>query len=420
MKSFYEWYRKHITGAIFGGLILGILTGLFLAGRFKVVLTATSVLGSIYMSALNMMIFPLVFCSIVMGIASIGSARTTGKITGAAMLFFLCTTALASFVGLIIPRLIRLGKGVSFKMATSDIQATKMDSILDTVKGLIPSNPVSAFAEGNMLQVLVFALIMGFTLIAIGEKGEPLLKVIDSCNEACLKIISTVMYFTPIGVFCTIVPVVEANGTKTIVSLATQLIILYVAFFGFAFVVYGGAVRNEKMTGRKLAGCILGFAGVVIINMAGGSMDMGFRLTGEGFVLIAQLSYGASTVLINIFSQKVSPVILSGCQFFMGGVLLFVVGILMGGHLDHMSVAGAVLILYLAMVSAVAYTLWSVLLAHNEVSKVAIFGFVNPLCSVVLSALVLGEVSQAFNARSLIALILVCVGIYIVNYKNKK
>ena len=66
-------------------------------------------------------------------------------------------------------------------------------------------------------------------------------------------------------------------------------------------------VKNEKMTGRKLAGCILGFAGVVIINMAGGSMDMGFRLTGEGFVLIAQLSYGASTVLINIFSKKVSP-----------------------------------------------------------------------------------------------------------------
>lgn len=179
-------------------------------------------------------------------------------------------------------------------------------------------------------------------------------------------------------------------------------------------------VRNEKMTARKLAGCILGFAGVVIINMAGSSLDMGFKLTGEGFVLIAQLSYGASTVLINIFSKKVSPVILSGCQFFMGGVLLFIVGILMGGHLEHVSIAGAVLVLYLAMVSAVAYTLWSVLLAHNEVSKVAIFGFVNPLCSVVLSALVLGEVEQAFNVRSLIALILVCVGIYVVNCKGKK
>ena len=94
-----------------------------------------------------------------------------------------------------------------------------------------------------MLQVLVFSLVIGFTLIAIGEKGEPLLKVIDSLNEVCLKIISTVMYFTPIGVFCTIVPVVEANGTSTIVSLATQLVILYIAFFGFALVVYGAAVK---------------------------------------------------------------------------------------------------------------------------------------------------------------------------------
>lgn len=178
-------------------------------------------------------------------------------------------------------------------------------------------------------------------------------------------------------------------------------------------------VHNEKMTTRKLAGCVLGFAGVVIINMAGSSVDMGFKLTGEGFILIAQLSYGASTVLINIFSKKVSPVILSGCQFFIGGILLFAVGILMGGHLTYISVIGVILILYLAMVSAVAYTLWSVLLAHNEVSKVAIFGFVNPLCSVILSALVLGEVEQAFNIHSLIALVLVCIGIYIVNCKGK-
>ena len=243
MKKFYTWYQKHITGAIFIGLILGILTGLFLAGRFEPVLTVTSLLGSIYMNALNMMIFPLVFCSIIMGITSIGNARTTGKITGYSMIFFLCTTVLASLAGLIIPRLIRLGKGVNFEMATSDIQATEMTSILDTVKNLIPSNPVAAFANGNMLQVLVFAVIIGFTLLAIKEKGEPLLHLIDSCNEVCLKIISTVMYFTPIGVFCTIVPVVEANGTKTILSLATQLIILYVTFYGFALIIYGGSVK---------------------------------------------------------------------------------------------------------------------------------------------------------------------------------
>ena len=113
MKKFYSWYKKHITAAIFTGLILGIITGLFLANRFEPVLTVTSLIGSIYMNALNMMIFPLVFCSIIMGISSIGNARTTGKITAGAMIFFLCTTALASLAGLIIPRLIHLGEGVN-------------------------------------------------------------------------------------------------------------------------------------------------------------------------------------------------------------------------------------------------------------------------------------------------------------------
>lgn len=242
-KSLFARYREHITSAIFAGLVLGILTGLFLAPRFAPVLAVTQLIGSIYMNALNMMIFPLVFCSIVVGITSIGSAGTTGKITAGAMVFFLCTTALASLMGLVIPKAIHLGQGVRFEMVTADIEASKMTSILDTLQNLIPSNPVAAFANGNMLQVLTFAVIIGFTLTAIDEKGEPLLKVISSCNEVCLKIISTVMYFTPIGVFCTIVPVVEANGTETILSLATLLVVLYIAFFAFAFIVYGCAVR---------------------------------------------------------------------------------------------------------------------------------------------------------------------------------
>ena len=178
--------------------------------------------------------------------------------------------------------------------------------------------------------------------------------------------------------------------------------------------------RNERMTRRKIAGCVLGFAGVVVINLRGNSLDMGFKLIGEGFVLIAQLSYGISTVLINLFSRKVSPVVLSGTQFTMGGIVLMLIGAGMGGHLENATTGGVVIIFYLAMVSAVAYTLWSVLLAWNDVSKVAIFGFVNPLCGVILSALIVGEVKQAFNVGSLAALILVCAGIYIVNCKENK
>lgn len=258
MKKLIAWYKSHITTCIFAGLVLGVLTGLFLAGRFEPVLTVTSTVGSIYMSALNMMIFPLVFCSIIVGINSIGNMRTTGKITGGALLYFVATTACASLIGLIVPRVIGLGKNVTIEMAEAEVDATKFTSLLDTVKTLIPSNPAKAFAEGNMLQVLVFAVIIGFAIVSIGEKANPAYKVIESINELCLRVITVVMKFTPLGVFCTIVPVVEANGTETIVSLATALIACYAAFFAFAFIVYGVSVKAlGKMSVREFFKAIM-------------------------------------------------------------------------------------------------------------------------------------------------------------------
>lgn len=175
--------------------------------------------------------------------------------------------------------------------------------------------------------------------------------------------------------------------------------------------------KTEKINKRKLAGCILGFAGVVVMNLMGNQLDMGFRLSGEGALLLAQIAYALSTVLINKFSQKEAPVLLSGSQFFLGGLLLTGVGFCMGGRIHEINSGAILILLYLAFVSAVAYTLWSVLLAYNEVSRVAIYGFVNPLCSVLLSAAVLGEIAQAFNAGTLAALLLVSVGICIVNWK---
>ena len=162
-----------------------------------------------------------------------------------------------------------------------------------------------------------------------------------------------------------------------------------------------------------------GIAGVVVINLMGNSLDMGFKLTGEGFILIAQLSYGISTVLINLFSRKVSPVVLSGTQFTMGGIVLTLIGVGMGGHLGNVTAGGVAIIFYLAMVSAVHIHSGLYCLHGMMFRRLQLCSFVNPLCSVILSALMLGEVKQAFNIGSLIALILVCTGIYIVNCKKK-
>lgn len=187
----------------------------------------------------------------------------------------------------------------------------------------------------------------------------------------------------------------------------------------FAIIMSCMIFRSEKITARKTIGCLFGFAGIIMVNLLGGNEAGGFKLIGEGFVLFSGLCYGLSSSLIKNFSKKASAVLLSGWQFFIGGVILVLIGLLMGGSLHGFNTAALAVLLYLAFVSAVAYTLWSILLEYNPVSQVSIFGFINPICSVILSALILGEVEQAFSIGNLLALLLVSVGIFVVNKAPK-
>lgn len=183
----------------------------------------------------------------------------------------------------------------------------------------------------------------------------------------------------------------------------------------FAIIISCLILRSERLTGRKSLGCLFGFLGILLINLMGDKETGGFKLIGEGFILLASLSYGFSSSLIREFSKHASAVLLSGCQFAIGGLILALIGFLMGGTLHGWNMGALAILIYLALVSAIAYTLWSILLSYNPVSEVSIFGFMNPICTVILSALILGEYSQAFRASNLIALLLVCIGIYIVN-----
>lgn len=173
--------------------------------------------------------------------------------------------------------------------------------------------------------------------------------------------------------------------------------------------------RMEKLSGRKIVGCLIGFAGVVLINLSGSSMEMSFNFMGDGFVLISATAYAFSAVLIKKYSQTSDTVMLSGYQFIAGGLVMIVGAILAGGRLHTFSAAAGILLLYMALISAVAYTLWGILLKYNPVSKVSIFGFANPVFGVILSALILGE-GSAFGVQGALALILVCIGIFVVNW----
>lgn len=180
----------------------------------------------------------------------------------------------------------------------------------------------------------------------------------------------------------------------------------------FAVVIF----KHEKMTWVKLLACVTGFAGIVIINLTGDGFDMNMSFMGEGAILISASAYALSSGMIKKYSQNENPVVLSGYQFFLGGLVMCAAGFIAGGRVSVFTAQSVTLLIYLAIISSVAYTVWGILLKYNPVAKVAIFGFTNPIFGVILSGIFLtGEKGQAFNLQTLIALALVSFGIFIIN-----
>ena len=177
-------------------------------------------------------------------------------------------------------------------------------------------------------------------------------------------------------------------------------------------------IGQEKFTVKKGVGCALGFGGVALASLVQGTSG-GFSVTGEGFILISALSYGFSGALIKKFSAKENPITLSGYQFLAGGAVMIIIGVAIGGRLSQITVGGAFLLLYMAFISAVAYSLWGMLLKYNSVSQISVFGFVNPIAGSLMSAFFLKEYSSV-GYLTAVALVLVACGIFVVNYKKKE
>jgi len=177
--------------------------------------------------------------------------------------------------------------------------------------------------------------------------------------------------------------------------------------------------RTEKFNIVKLLGCILGFGGIVLINI-GGDFSFTFSLLGEGFVIFSGLSSAIAAGLVKIFSKYENTTALCGYQFFFGGIVLIILGLSLGGKINGVSVGAVFMLLYLAFLSACAFTLQGFLLKYNPVSKVAVFKSTNPLFGAVFSAIILGESEQLLSWFTLLALVLVCLGIFIINKFGEK
>lgn len=170
--------------------------------------------------------------------------------------------------------------------------------------------------------------------------------------------------------------------------------------------------RNDRLTHSKVLGCLVGFIGVLVVNVNKGALDFDVSMQGEGFIVLAALTLAAASIYGKRISQHMDVLIMTAWQLAIGGVALMALGWSMGGTLGNFNWQSTLLLIYLALLSSTAFALWGTLLKYNPVGMVTAFNFLVPVFGVMLSAIFLGE--SIMEWKYLVALILVCGGIFLV------
>ena len=176
---------------------------------------------------------------------------------------------------------------------------------------------------------------------------------------------------TTVQYVCFYIGLACATGAKSSIINASQG---FVAIIASHFM-----LKSEKMTWKKTIGCILGLAGVVTVNLSPGAWGSGFSMKGEGMILICTIVYGISMVLLKMISDEESPMTITAYQTLMGGALLILIGIVMGGHVGGFTAKSAALLIYMALLSTAAFSIWTILMKYNPVGKVAVYTFTIPI-----------------------------------------
>ncbi len=213
---------------------------------------------------------------------------------------------------------------------------------------------------------------------------------------------------TTIQYVCFYIGLANTTGTKgSIINASNGFVSIVAAHF---------MLQSEKMTWKKGIGCIFGLAGIIVINLAPGTWGEGFSVQGEGMILVCTVAYGVSTVILKMISGKESPMTITSYQILFGSIFLIIIGFIMGGKVEGFTLKSSLLLLYMALLTTVAFSIWTILLKYNPVGRVAVYGFTIPIFGVALSAVFLGE--KIISVRNLSALLLVSLGILIVNGKS--
>jgi Na+/H+-dicarboxylate symporter len=234
----------NLSTKILIGLALGIIAGLELGAEGAGFAKAwIGPLGTIFMNMIKMVIVPLVFSSLVIGVCSLGDIKKVGRIGLKTLAYYLSTTAFAIVIGLTIGTVMQPGAGLALPAETAKVAAKAAPPIMKVIVDIFPTNPMEAMLKANMLQIIVFALFVGVGITAVGEKADYLKHTIDGLAEVSYKIVGIIMAVAPVGVFGLITPVVAANGPAVLLPLLKVVIAVYLSCLLHALIVYGALLK---------------------------------------------------------------------------------------------------------------------------------------------------------------------------------
>lgn len=236
-----HWLYLAVIAAVIGGVIVGLVA--------PSVGKEVGVLGTMFVSLIKMMIAPVIFCTIVLGIGSVRRAATVGKVGGLAFGYFLVMSTIALGIGLLVGNLLHPGSSLNLsesaagKGAELAEKAHESGGAMEFIQHIIPTSLLSSLTEGNVLQALFVALLVGFAIQAMGTKGEPILRGVEHLQRLVFKILAMVLWLAPIGAFGAIANVVGQTGWSAVTNLLTLMFGFYVTCIVFVFGVLGALLR---------------------------------------------------------------------------------------------------------------------------------------------------------------------------------
>ncbi|HXW60036.1 MAG TPA: dicarboxylate/amino acid:cation symporter, partial [Myxococcota bacterium] len=224
---------------MFIGLVLGTGAGLLLGPRAEYL----KPVGSLFLALLNMLVVLLVFSSLTVGVTSINNARTLGRIGLKTLLLYVITTLIAIGIGFGVALLLNPGVGIGLSHDVNAIHLTDKPKLLDIFLNLIPTNPIASFANGHVLQIIVFSIFLGLAINFAGEKAKPIVRLLQSLSEAMFSMTRIVMYFAPFGVFAIMAWVAGTFGIKILYPLLKLILAIYLACGLHLAIVFAGMLK---------------------------------------------------------------------------------------------------------------------------------------------------------------------------------